>query len=107
MTEQPTRKTNGYNGMAIDTRNKRSSTFQSGLEFLWTYPLPDGTIGTADRQHGARWYVGITAAAAQDIGIRRDTLQPNLEHASLLPDLTHGSAQPDQTHATKIIGTIV
>lgn len=54
--------------MAVDTRDKRASSLQRDLSFLWTLPLPDGSVDTADRQHSARSYVGIapTVATAQE-----------------------------------------
>lgn len=57
--------------MAIDTQNKRRSVggYCAGL----AYPVPDGTVGTADRAHIAWLYAGLTysgvvAAVADVIG---------------------------------------
>lgn len=61
--------------MAVDTRSKRASVLGIGLAAALTLPLPDGTVGQADRQHVAFCYPGITAAviaaAAADLIVRQ------------------------------------
>lgn len=46
---------------AIDTRDKRSSAIHVGLPWRCQYPVADGTIGQADRQHTAWLYSGVLA----------------------------------------------
>jgi hypothetical protein len=45
--------------MAIDSRNKRSSA--GSMLFINHAPLPDGTIGAADRRQVSGFYAGIAA----------------------------------------------
>ena len=47
--------------MAIDSRRKRASIAVLGLAFLGPSVVPDGTLGTADRQVIASSYYGITS----------------------------------------------
>lgn len=47
--------------MAIDTPTKRASALNFGLPFNRALPVPDGTVGQADRQHVLGMYGGILA----------------------------------------------
>lgn len=49
--------------MAIDTATKRASAINVGMPALRLLPIPDGTVGQADRQHVALLYGGILAGA--------------------------------------------
>ena len=42
--------------MALDTRDKRDSAIGNSLPWRMRYPVPDGTIGKADRRHLAGHY---------------------------------------------------
>lgn len=55
--------------MAIDTRNKRASAIGIGLPWRAAYPLADGTIDQADRQHVALLYAGILASTPEEIPV--------------------------------------
>lgn len=46
----------------LDTREKRSSGLHAGLPWRGLFPLPDGTLSQADRQHASYMYSGILAA---------------------------------------------
>jgi len=50
--------------MAIDSRRKRASAAVLGLAFLAPSVVPDGTLGSADRQAIAHSYYGIDAGGA-------------------------------------------
>lgn len=50
--------------MAVDTATKRASVLGFTLAARLVLPIPDGTIGQADRQHVAYSYAGLTAQAA-------------------------------------------
>jgi len=50
----------------LDTREKRASAINVGLPWRGLLPLPDGTIGQADRQQLATLYAGILATTAVD-----------------------------------------
>lgn len=50
--------------MPVDTRNKRSSAIQTMIPWRGMLPVPDGTVGQADRQHVAYIYAGISASGA-------------------------------------------
>lgn len=45
----------------LDTRSKRASSMQAYAPFIVAPPLPDGSIGAADRQHAAWSFSGILA----------------------------------------------
>lgn len=47
--------------MAVDTQNKRRSVQAYGGNIV--YPVADGTVDTADREHSAWLYSGIAAGA--------------------------------------------
>lgn len=49
--------------MAVDTAAKRLSALHLGSPWRLTLPLPDGTIGQADRQTLTYLYGGISAGA--------------------------------------------
>jgi hypothetical protein len=63
--------------MAIDTQSKRRSVL--GYALAYTYPVADGTVGTADRIHAAGLYAGTTAdpppVVVPDTGRRRRRLR--------------------------------
>lgn len=52
--------------MAVDSRQKRTSMISLGRRLPWfrrfTLPVPDGTIGDADKQQLVHMYSGIAAA---------------------------------------------
>ena len=48
--------------MPVDSRDKRSSAINVGSPWRALLPVPDGTIGQADRQHVPFMYRGITAS---------------------------------------------
>jgi hypothetical protein len=56
--------------MAVDTRDERSSQINLLMPWRMVFPLPDGTIGAADRQHQAWLYAGILAGGAVPAGYR-------------------------------------
>lgn len=50
--------------MALDTAQKRSSAIAISSPWRCRLPIPDGTIGQADRQQSAYAYSGILAGEA-------------------------------------------
>lgn len=52
--------------MAIDTALKRYSALNIQNPWRGVWPIPDGTIGAADRQIGAYLYSGILAGGGSD-----------------------------------------
>jgi hypothetical protein len=48
--------------MAIDTRDKRDSAIHVGLPWRMRFPVPDGSLPGADRQHAAFLYRGIAVS---------------------------------------------
>lgn len=52
--------------MAVNTRSKRASVIGLGLGIALTLPMPDGTVGQADRQGVALSYSGIAAVFSVD-----------------------------------------
>ena len=76
----------------LDTRNKRSSGLHVTLPWRGLFPLPDGTVSAADRQHADGQYSGIAAAAAQQ--------------ATILGDLTTlFSGYVDDLHDTALVAS--
>lgn len=53
--------------MALDTADKRASSFGVGLPFLRVFPAPDGALSQGDRQHTALSYRGIAAGLPGDV----------------------------------------
>lgn len=47
--------------MAIDTRDKRSSSISVSLPWRGLLPVPDGALNQADRQHVGLHYSGVLA----------------------------------------------
>lgn len=54
--------------MAIDTENKKRSA-SSMVPPIIVYPVPDGTITQADRQHVSFIYRGIAVATIEEFDI--------------------------------------
>ena len=52
----------------LDTQAKRASAVMISLPFRGILPAPDGSIGSADRQHLAFLYAGIAASTLIGIG---------------------------------------
>ena len=48
----------------MDTRDKRSSAIHVSLPWRGFFPVPDGALSQADRQHVCLMYRGIAAGAA-------------------------------------------
>ena len=82
--------------MAIDTRNKRSSAIFIGSPWRGMLPLPDGTIGQADRQHAAFLYSGILAAIVSE---QADTVYRRAFDEGITFRRAHDADDPQSTYA--------
>ena len=72
--------------MAIDTRNRRASAGACGLVMLVALPIPDGTIGAADRAHSAGFYAGIALDAPVSlVAVPDSTIQLHGQVRALSP----------------------
>jgi len=63
--------------MAVDTLAKRNSVLAVSTTLL---PIPDGTIGQADRQTLLSVYGGILAAVAAALGNLHDKISISIGH---------------------------
>lgn len=62
--------------MAIDSRDKRSSSIMVALEFGRVYPNPNGALSSgADRLHLIYCYRGIQVVVALLIGLERSIMR--------------------------------
>ena len=89
--------------MAINTRDRRASAGACGLVMLVALPIPDGTIGAADRAHSAGFYAGIALDAPVSlVAVPDSTIQPPAQVRSLAPKVQREIQPGHQTRTVWI-----
>lgn len=83
----------------MDTRDKRSSAILHSLPWRGLFPLPDGAVNQADRQHTCNMYRGIAAGAPAPIVVIQGLL--TVIFTSRIPHATFTSRAPYITFTSR------
>jgi hypothetical protein len=92
--------------MALDTADKRASALHVGLPFRSTFPVADGALDQADRQHAAGWYRGILAAVATAPTVFGDLTTLFVAYVQDLRDASALSRLDSPSLVMKDVGTV-